>query len=278
MDMNDLFGDYQNGNYSSQAKQEHPLHQNDFSYGHENDNVKGKKTKGPKQKKKGSGFKVFLLLLLIIAIAAGGVYVYIFTDTFRTPKELMGKYMMLMVAESENMTPISTQIMEKETGTAIVDGKLTVLLDEASEGYMDDIDVNVDFTVDYDKEQAEFKVDTVYEEQKYDVSILTNKNALAIGSTLVDISEEYNGAEFVGIKNENLKDFAKKFELDSETLKLIPDSINFDGLKELFSEEEIADIETRYLEILNTHLPEEKFVVEEKAAVIVNGENYEAKN
>ena len=102
MDMNDLFGDYQNGNYSSQAKQEHPLHQNDFSYGHENDNVKGKKNKGPKQKKKGGGFKVFLLLLLIIAIAAGGAYVYIFTDTFRTPKELMGKYMMLMVAESEN--------------------------------------------------------------------------------------------------------------------------------------------------------------------------------
>ena len=50
MDMNDLFGDYQNGNYSSQAKEGHPLQQNDFSYGHENDNVKGKK---PKQKKKG---------------------------------------------------------------------------------------------------------------------------------------------------------------------------------------------------------------------------------
>lgn len=274
MDMNDLFGDYQNGNYSSQAKEGNTLHQNDFSYGHENDNVKGKKTK---QKKKGGGFKIFLLLVLIIAIVAGGAYVYIFTDTFRTPKELMGKYMMLMVAESEAITPISTQIMEKETGTATVDGKLTVLLEEASEGYMDDVDVNVDFAIDYDKSQSEIKVDTEIEEQKYDFSILTNKNAMAIGSSLVDISEEYNGAKYVGIKNENLKDLAKKFEVDSETLKMVPDSINFDGLKEIFTEEEVADISLRYLEILNTHLPDEKFAVEEKAATLVDGNNYETK-
>ena len=274
MDMNDLFGDYQNGNYSSQAKEGNSLHQNDFSYGHENDNVKGKK---PKQKKKGGGFKIFLLLVLIIAIVAGGAYVYIFTDTFRTPKELMGKYMMLMVAESEAITPISTQIMEKGTGTATVDGKLTVLLEEASEGYMDDVDVNVDFAIDYDKSQSEIKVDTEIEEQKYDFSILTNKNAMAIGSSLVDISEEYNGAKYVGIKNENLKDLAKKFEVDSETLKMVPDSINFDGLKEIFTEEEVADISLRYLEILNTHLPDEKFAVEEKAATLVDGNNYETK-
>ena len=274
MDMNDLFGDYQNGNYSSQAKEGHPLQQNDFSYGHENDNVKGKK---PKQKKKGGGFKIFLLLVLILAIAAGGAYVYLFTDTFRTPKELMVKYMMLMVAESEGMTPISTQIMEKETGTATVDAKLTLLLEETSDGYMDDVNVNVDFDIDYDKSQSEIKIDTEIEEQKYDFSILTNKNAMAIGSSLVDISEEYNGAKYVGIKNENLKDFAKKFEVDSETLKMIPDSINFDGLKEIFTEEEIADISMRYLEILNTHLPEEKFAVEEKVATLVDGNNYETK-
>ena len=82
MDMNDLFGDYQNGNYSA-PQTSTPMQENNFN-SYANGNVKGnKKTKAPKAKKGGFGF--ILVLLFIIAIAGGGFYVYAYTDVFRTP-------------------------------------------------------------------------------------------------------------------------------------------------------------------------------------------------
>lgn len=273
MDMNDLFGDYQNGNYSSQ-KASTPMQENDFNNTvNNNSNVK---TKAPKQKKGGGG-KVFLILLLLALIAGGAFYVYAYTDVFRTPKELMGKYMINMFEQTEAMTPISNQITEKDTGTAIVDGTLTLLFKELSEGYMDDIDVNVNMEVDYDNSKAEFSINTEYEEEKIDFSVVTNENKIAVGTNLIDISEDFDGAEYVGIKNENLKSLFKTLEVDDETLEYIPDSINFDGLTELFTEEEIEDIKTRYLAILDLHLTDDLFSVEEKVAVDVDGKTYEAR-
>ena len=275
MDMNDLFGDYQNGNYSSQAK-EHPLHQNDFSYGQNEQNNKNKKEKGPKQKKKGGGL-VVLLLLIILGLVGGGAYVFLCTDAFKTPKQLMGKYMLTMVAASENNTPISNQIILKEKGTATVDGTLTVLLKELSDGLMEDVKVDVDLAADYDADFTNLRINTTLEEQKYNVSLLTNKDIIAIGSDLVDLSADYDGAKYVGIKNENLKEFAKKFSLEDEMLKFVPDKVNFDGLKEIFSEEEIADITNRYLQVLNSHLPEEKFGLEENVKITVENKDYVTK-
>ena len=276
MDMNDLFGDYQNGNYSSKAK-EHPLHQNDFSYGqNEENNKKSKKTKGPKQKKKGGGL-VVLLLLIILGLVGGAAYAFFYTDTFKTPKQLMGKYMLTMVAASENNTPISNQIVLKEKGTATVDGTLTILLKELSDGLMEDVKVDVDLAADYDADFTNLRINTTLEEQKYNVSLLTNKDIIAIGSDLVDLSADYDGAKYVGIKNENLKEFAKKFSLEDEMLKFVPDKVNFDGLKEIFSEEEIADITNRYLQVLNSHLPEEKFGLEENVKITVENKDYATK-
>lgn len=264
MDMNDLFGDYQNGNYSSQVK-EQPLHQNDQN---------NKNTKIPKQKKKSGFLVVFLLLLIILGVVGGGAYVFLFTDAFKTPKQLMGKYMLTMIAASENNTPISNQIVLKEKGTATVDGTLTVMLKELSEGLMEDINADIDLAVDYDADFTDLRINTVLEEQKYDISLVTNKDIVAVGSGLVDLSEDFNGAKYVGIKNENLKDFAKKFNIEEEMLKFIPDKINFDGLKEIFSEEEMSDITKRYFEILNSHLPEEKFGLEENVKITVDGKDY----
>lgn len=269
MDMNDLFGDYQNGNYSA-PQTSTPMQENNFN-SYANGNVKGnKKTKAPKAKKGGFGF--ILVLLLIIAIAGGGFYVYAYTDVFRTPKELMAKYLMNMIEVVEKTTPISKQIAEKTTGTSIVDGSLKIPAAVA----LGINSIDVDMQADYDKDMAEFKIGTKLAGQDMDISIIANKDEVAVGSSLIDLSADYD-KKYVGVKNENLKNFAKIFELDAEIVKYIPDTINFDGLENLFTEEEKADIQKRYLEILNTKLTDEMFSVENNAETKVNGTAYQTK-
>lgn len=272
MDMNDLFGDYQNGNYSA-PQTSTPMQENNFN-SYANGNTKGnKKTKDPKAPKaKKGGFGFILVLLLIIAIAGGGFYVYAYTDVFRTPKELMAKYLINMVEVVENTTPLSKQIAEKTTGTSIVDGSLKA--PAATEMGINSIDV--DMQADYDKEMAELKIGTKLAGQDMDISVITNKDKMAVGSSLVDLSADYD-KKYIGVKNENLKNFAKIFELDAEIVKYIPETINFDGFENLFTEDEIADIQKRYLEILNTRLTDEMFSVENNVETKVSDKTYGAK-
>lgn len=269
MDMNDLFGDYQNGNYSTQQKT--PIQENNFNdYANSKNN---EKVKAPKAKK-GGGLKVFFVLILLIGLIAGGFYVYAFTDVFKAPKELMVKYLYKMYQTVEDTTPLSHKIMNKKTGTAKVDGTLTLLLNKLSEGMVPDTDVKLKLDVDYDNKLTEIAVETELEGQKIDAKIITNKDKLAVGSSLVDITEEYDGKNLVGLKNENLKDFLRKLKYDEDALTIIPNKVNFDALENLFTDDEINDIKTRYLEILNTHLTEEMFSKENNIAVKVNGVEY----
>ena len=282
--MNELFGDYQNGNYNINKK---PMG------GNSSDNNQGesKNTKEKKPKKKGGFLSVLLVFVLLVGIAGGAFATYMYTDVFKTPKQLMAKYGLNLYNSMTNLTPISNQITKKDSGRIEVDGVLKVVpiettnststdttseLDMTSQ-LLSNISLDVDLKADLDEKEMEFVIGTAFLGQTLDMRFIRNQDTYAIGSSLVDISEEYNGKTLVGIENNNLKDFAKKFDLSEEILDYIPTKVDFDALTELFSEEELNDIKLRYFTIINDKLADEVFTVEKDVPIKIESGSYDTK-
>ena len=282
--MNELFGDYQNGNYNINKK---PMG------GNSSDNNQGesKNTKEKKPKKKGGFLSVLLVFVLLVGIAGGAFATYMYTDVFKTPKQLMAKYGLNLYNSMTNLTPISNQITKKDSGRIEVDGVLKVVpiettnststdttseLDMTSQ-LLSNISLDVDLKADLDEKEMEFVIGTAFLGQTLDMRFIRNQDTYAIGSSLVDISEEYNGKTLVGIENNNLKDFAKKFDLSEEILDYIPTKVDFDALTELFSEEELNDIKLRYFTIINDKLTDEVFTVEKDVPIKIESGSYDTK-
>lgn len=276
MDMNELFGDYQNGNYNIDKK---TMGGNNF----ENNTEKNNNSKEKKPKKKGGILSVLIVFILIIGLAGGAFATYMYTDIFKTPKQLMAKYALNLYDNMLNITPIANQIANKNTGRIETNGKLKILpleseeVDETAFQMLENLALNVNLKADFENKGLEFIVGTNLLGQEMDIRLVRNQDIYAIGSSLVDISSEYDGKTLVGIENNNLKDFAQKFNAPEEVLEYIPTKINFDALDELFTEEELNDIKLRYFAIVNEKLTDEIFTVENNVPIVIESAEYETK-
>ena len=79
-------------------------------------------------------------------------------------------------------------------------------------------------------------------------------------------------ANYVGIRNSDLKEYARKIGVSEEEINNIPDQIDFEALKGAFnlSKEEKEQLQSIYLDTITNSIPQEKFQKAGKESITVN--------
>lgn len=79
-------------------------------------------------------------------------------------------------------------------------------------------------------------------------------------------------ANYVGIRNSDLKEYARKIGVSEEEINNIPDQIDFEALKGAFnlSKEEKEQLQSIYLDAITNSIPQDKFQKVGKESITVN--------
>lgn len=196
--------------------------------------------------------KIFIVLILLLAIAGGALaYAYYYTDLFKSNKEMFFTYIMqngdvISLFDEPGVAQISKkQSSEKHTISSKID------VEYPDEKIIDDLNIVLNGKTDLSTNQHDYEINFNYnEEVGMPFRIVIDNNTLAVTSKDAI-------SQFIGVKNENLKDLAEKFGMDSTD---IPDKIEFempDYTKYYFTENEKSVV--NYKELITNKFMEESF-------------------
>lgn len=279
MKIEDVFGDYQNGNLSpnqnvnqnKKTKLEDTLGYTSVNNGGNNYN---NYNKGGNKK---SGGLVIGIVFSIIAVLIILIVLYITTDFLKGPKQLLAKYTLDLYTSLSTLTPLSAEIAETKPTATEVTGDVSIRVEESAYQEAQNIEAKVVAKTITDAGDSEIILTTNALGEEIDVSFIKSDTLYAIGSSKLVLPDSYIGKNYVAFRNEDLKTFANKLMPGSEMTEYIPNQIDFSGLENLFTEEEIDEIKTRYLEIVTSKITEDALTVEKNVPVSVDGQEISAK-
>lgn len=217
----------------------------------------------------------FIILLLIVLIIAGGAYAYIATDLLKSPDMLFKKYLLSQASEISkfNVGPYKDgyERMKKEKAEIKVVGKneynlgTTQDLDEDSEKKY--LETTLTLKTDYPNKNLSVNIDSKLDGEEYlKLDLVGSKDAL--GLKIEDLHEKY-----ITIENRDLKKLAKTFNVDENTINMIPDKLPEITLTEASKKmllEEIKNIISNELSSVGTNsYTQEKYVIDN-----YNGEKF----
>lgn len=218
----------------------------------------------------------FIILLLIVLIIAGGAYAYIATDLLKSPDMLFKKYLLSQASEISkfNVGPYKDgyERMKKEKAEIKFVGKneynlgTTQDLDEDSEKKY--LETTLILKTDYPNKNLSVNIDSKLDGEEYlKLDLVGSKDAL--GLKIEDLHEKY-----ITIENRDLKKLAKTFNVDENTINMIPDKLPEITLTEASKKmllEEIKNIISNELSSVGTNsYTQEKYVIDN-----YNGEKFE---
>lgn len=216
---------------------------------------------------------IITIVSLIVILVGVFAYAFFFTDSLKSDKQLFFKY---LLKNSETFQGLKDESLEnfyakKQETPYESEGKVSVKysLGEDSEILSEDIskldNVSISYTGVTDvKNNYNFrKINLNYSEEEAMVINYIHSNDY-FGVKIDGVLKKY-----LGIENNNLKEFLGKFNIDTEN---IPDKIDLDTIKsllngetELFNEEELEQIKNNYLPVLLDNLKDELFTQSETA-------------
>jgi len=196
--------------------------------------------------------KFLIVLLLIVAIAGGALaYAYYYTDLFKSNKEMFFTYIMqngdvVSLFNEPGLVQISEkQTSQKQTISSKVD------IEYPADKMIDDLNIVLNGKADVPNNKYDYEINLNYNETVgMPYRIAFDGNTLAVTSKDVV-------SQFIGIRNENLKDLASKFGMDTTS---IPDKIEFempDYTKYSFTENDKSVV--NYNELITNSFMEESF-------------------
>lgn len=210
----------------------------------------------------------FIILLLIVLIIAGGAYAYIATDLLKSPDMLFKKYLLSQASEISkfNVGPYKDgyERMKKEKAEIKFVGKneynlgTTQDLDEDSEKKY--LETTLTLKTDYPNKNLSVNIDSKLDGEEYlKLDLVGSKDAL--GLKIEDLHEKY-----ITIENRDLKKLAKTFNVDENTINMIPDKLPEITLTEASKKmllEEIKNIISNELSSVGTNsYTQEKYVID----------------
>lgn len=235
----------------------------------------------PRKKKRVLIIVSIIILLIIIAVTL--ILLYIHTDMFRSNATLFAKYMGQNI---ENMDTIYQKIGESESKQFLEQNKYTTKTQmkinyiegigttlENSENSINQLKLNVDGQTDKSNQYNYQDIHLVKNDQD-----ITELEYIQDGNIHgIKFSDLFN--QYVVVNNENLKTLFEKMGYDEESLVNIPNTIEFDkDLKSDFqlSEEEKQNIQTNYMNIINSNVSKDRFSKQTKQMIQVDGNNINA--
>ena len=207
---------------------------------------------------------LIISIVLVLCIAAGLAFMFFFTDIFKSNKTLFSKYL----AQNEeildlfNDKDINAYVEKQKTTPYSQEGliKTNVTFPDSSQSQIANALQNCSITfsgkVDNSNKYFYETVKANYSDtQSMEFDIYQNNDIYTF--TISDLLTKY-----IGMDNNNLKEFAQKMQLSDDIVKSIPNKIEFDKLNKytsIFSEEDLDSLKKKYLNIIYDNLTDDMF-------------------
>lgn len=207
---------------------------------------------------------LIIAIVLIIALGAGFAFAYFFTDIFRSNKELFSKYIsqnseIIDIFKDEEVKAYS----EKQKNTAYTSEgtiKTNVTFPDSSEAKIASAlqNCNITFTGKTDN-LSKYMHQTIKanysdtQSMQFDLYRSGDIYAAKINEVLV---------KYIGLDNNNLKEFATKMQLPEEITSAIPNKIDLATLtsvSNIFTDEDKTALKEKYLKIITDSLTDDMF-------------------
>lgn len=222
--------------------------------------------------KKKTGLIITIIIIAVILVAAGALaLLYFMTDLFKSNEQLFWKY----VANSSNLEQVVTSENEKNqeqwkkdhSYTSKGDLNIAVTKETGTQ------EITIGTTSKHNVSNGRTYSDaTLYngEQEVLKASYINNEDIYALYCK--DIYEPY----YIGIRNNNLKEFMTKMGVPEEELKDIPDSIPLESaeIATKLTEEEEKYLTDTYSSILLENISKEKYTKTEKTNITINSKSY----
>lgn len=192
---------------------------------------------------------LFLVILLIILLICGGVYAFYATDLFKTEKEMFFSYLTNENIETNLNSEKLLEYYEKQGNTPYESkGEISFSTSEydGSNGLNE---AKITFNGKTINSQKVFEQEATLDlSQGYNIPINLKRDGDTFGIQ-ADILGE---SKYIAIRNENLKELAERFGMDSE---YIPEKIEYNT----FTEEELNQLASKYYAFFNEKLTDDMF-------------------
>lgn len=214
---------------------------------------------------------IIILIVLILGVITGLAVLYLKTDTFKSNEVLFAKYLFQNdVVEIFDIDNLEKQKQFLKDNKYISNGNILIQIQEEGK---EEKNINIKTNSKYNKER--FYSEAVLKNGQEDVakfSFINDNNVYGIKSE--DIYQYY-----IGIRNENLKDVAKKIGMSEKEVEEIPNYIPFETNNNIdgISKEQINYLKETYYNVLRDSISKEKYSNIEKTTINIQGKNLEVK-
>ena len=213
---------------------------------------------------------LIIAIVLVICIVAGLAFTFFFTDIFKSNKTLFFKYIsqnseiMNFIKDDDIKAYSDKQKQNPYTSEGLI--KTNVTFPDSSEAQIANVlqNCNISFNGKVDNQNKYFyeNIKANYSNtQSMEFNVYRNNDIFAfkIGEILY---------KYVGLENNNLKDFAKKMNLPEEYISSIPNKFEINTLVDslnIYSNEDISSIKEKYFKIIADNLTDDMFSREKNA-------------
>lgn len=195
--------------------------------------------------------KILLVVVLVVLLLGAGVaYAYFATDLFKTEKEMFMSYLL-----DNTMTPEEEKVAQyfekKESTSHTYSGELGMTangMEDKSVEMLNGSSITFEGATKPAQKLTEMEL-TANLATGVNVPIMYKQDGETYG-----IQTNLLDKRYIAVRNENLKELAEMFGLDSTN---VPDKIELDNTT--FTNEELKTLKEKYVGILEENLPEELF-------------------
>lgn len=207
---------------------------------------------------------LIIAIVLVLCICAGLAFMFFFTDMFKNNKTLFSKYLAQNkeIIDLINDKDIKSYVEKQKNTPYSLEGsiKTNVTFPDSSQSQIANAlqNCSISFSGKVDnlnKYYSEIIKANYSDTQSTEFNIYQSNDIYAFKIT--DLLSKY-----IGIENNNLKEFAQKMQLSDDIIKSIPNKIEIDRLNKytsIFSEEDKNNLQKKYLKIISDNLTDDMF-------------------
>lgn len=211
---------------------------------------------------------IITLVILLIVLIAGGVFAYIYlkTDLLKTDKQLFYQYLAKSMETDTWSSELYQQYELKKQSTPYQNnGEISYMLSNATTDSEQNMLANytITFNGKNDNKNAKNNQQIVVNYQKQPVFTVD----YARTEDVYALKSEEIVTKYVGVENNNLKQLFNK--LGVQDTSMLPDKIEPKSVQGILAQllEHKERIASRYITIIDTNIPEEKYQSEKKVAI-----------
>ena len=207
---------------------------------------------------------LIIAIVLVLCIGAGFAFVYFFTDTFKSNKTLFFKYIsqntqiMNFINDDDIKAYSDKQKQTPYTSEGTI--KTNVTFPDSSEAQIANAlqNCNISFNGKVDNTNKYFRetIKANYSDsQSLEFELYRNNDIFA--AKINEVLYKY-----LGIENNNLKDFAKKMNLPENVISALPNKIEINNISNslnVYSKEDFSSIKDKYLKTITDNLTDDMF-------------------